>query len=76
MTHNDDDPREMICPYCGHICQTTSIGAVYCGPHVSSADGNVSPAVQMREKQNVDVEAHEALDRTMDKFDAAFLDAK
>ena len=46
-----DDTREMICPYCGHTCKTSSIGRVYCGPHRDEKSGHVSPAVQMREKK-------------------------
>ncbi len=53
MTRKDTESREMVCPYCGYICQTTSIGAVYCGPHMASFGGNVSPAVQMKEKHPV-----------------------
>ena len=43
----DDEIRTMVCPFCGHIFRTRSIGVVHCGPHVS-ADGKASwPAVQM-----------------------------
>ena len=33
--HDDDgaEIRTMQCPNCGHRCESTGIGAVYCGPH-------------------------------------------
>ena len=47
--------RNMVCPYCGFQCQSGGIGAVYCGPHLSSIDqhlhANCSPAVRMIEKE-------------------------
>lgn len=47
---DDLQRRTMVCPYCGHTCQTTSIGAVYCGPHVASFGPATHPAVRMVER--------------------------
>ena len=46
----EDEVSVMVCSFCGHTCTTTSIGAVYCGPHGSGA--NATPAVRMEEKQD------------------------
>jgi hypothetical protein len=42
--------RTMLCPYCGYIRQTISIGKVYCGPHRASFGLETYPAVQMVER--------------------------
>lgn len=44
---DNNELRTMICPYCGHQCQTESIGRVYCGPHGKGQ--GTTPAVQMVE---------------------------
>lgn len=44
-----DERRKMKCPYCGYTCETSSIGAVYCGPHFASFGPNTYPAVRMFE---------------------------
>ena len=46
---SSEGKREMVCEFCGHETQVTSIGAVYCGPHKLS-DGTYYKAVAMRER--------------------------
>ncbi len=48
--------RLMSCPYCGHEAMSGGIGALYCGPHVSTEGDDAeriaarTPAILMREK--------------------------
>lgn len=44
----DEETRDLQCPFCGYvIVNSTSIGAVHCGPHVNWR-GEHFPAAQMR----------------------------
>jgi hypothetical protein len=43
-----EEVREMVCPVCGYTCRTSSIGAVFCGPHGQGA--TTTPAVRMLER--------------------------
>ena len=52
MEQEQEEVRTMIRPYCGYTCQTTGIGAIYCGPH--GRGSSITPAVQMREERHND----------------------